>query len=305
MPPQLPLRGDRSQRVTVALPQSLNDLESSAKNAFGAGVNRSKMYHRGETVLDQRAYQNVQDGDVVIVRKGTPTVASTYPRDMLTTHASAYVAHPMEQRRAPSTPAPTRPGMKAPKFQGTSCYAEAYIGHPMDTKEKERPPIPSAWEPNNIPMSSRSTYAENFPWHASQPKSPGNGKPAPKTPRGNSQVPFNGQSSYKIDYIKHASERPKSADGTRRDRQRQDRPGVPFSGSTTYNGDYKKHPQDRTPKPESNTGPFRRDQPMNSPKFQGNSEYQNEYIKKERQRMAMIHLEPETSRRGSRTSSRG
>jgi len=301
MPPQLPLKGDRSQRVTVALPQSLNDLESSARNAFGIGVNRSKMYHRGETVLDQRGYKNVQDGDVVIVRKGTPTQASTYPRDMLTTHASAYVAHPMEQRRAPSTPAPTRPGMTAPKFQGTSCYAGDYIGHPMDAKEKERPPVPSAWEPNNIPMSSRSTYAENFPWHASQPKSPGNGKPTPKTPR----VPFSGESSYRNDYIKHASERPKSADGTRRDRERKD-PGrdVPFSGTTTYNGDFKKHPQDRTPQPESNKGPFRRDQPI-SPKFQGRSEYQNEYLKKERQRLAMIHLEPETSRRGSRTSSRG
>jgi len=295
MPPRSPLKGDRNQRVTVPLPPSLNELESTAKNAFGPGY-RFKMYHRGETVLEnQQQFRNVGDQDLVIIRKETPdTGGDPTMRNMRTTHQTAFVKHPLEPRRPPQTP-PARPDVKAPAFQGRSCYAGDYVEHPMDSPGRT-PRTVAAWEPNSIPMNSRSTYTENFPWHALQPKTPSL-RPERGASHTVSAPPFHGQTSYKIDYVKHdAKKRPSSAAGPRKKDMREDpNANVPFNGTTTYTTDYKKHLMD---KQQKRAGPWKQE-PGPSPPFQGNSEYKNQYIKKEKPRGPLVHLEPEDKQRRS------
>lgn len=313
MPPRTPVRGgsgdpwrdgigDLAQRVTVPLPQSLQDLESTAKKSFGNGA-RFKMYHcpgqdrsrKPDLVETQAQFQNICHDDLVVLRRESAESGTTYPRDMTTTHMSAYVKHPIEQRMPPEAPQQQRPDMKQPTFQGRSCYTGDYVEHPVEQRVQKGSPA-GAWEPNNVPMNSRSTYAENFPWHPSQPKPP-SGRPRDGARNdGAAPPPFNGASSYTLDYVKHPHQRPKSATGPRRKGEQDPGAAMPFSGTTTYTTDYKKHPNSPT-KRSPGGSPWKQESGP-SPAFQGTSEYQMEYIKKERARQALVHLEPHAKDKG-------
>lgn len=279
--------GDRGQRVTVPLPQNTNDLEKLAKDRFGKGPYKVTCYHNGEKLLDDpRQWKDIHEQDVVIVRR--ESTDSGPKMNATTTMQSAYVKHPIERAQPrPATP-PSKYGLKSPTFQGRSTYVGDYIEHPMESPGRSKKPEP-AWEATNIPMTSRSTYTENFPWHKSPPKKRSSG-PKQSDGAGRAPPPFNGQSSYKMDYVKHANERPKSAQGQRRGDPRVEQIVVPFNGSTTYNQDYKKHAHEQTERVGPST--WKQD-PAPSPPFRGNSEYQNQYIKKQRERDALVHLEPE------------
>lgn len=295
------LVGDHAKRVTVPLPQNLNDLESIARKKFGGGGdNRMMMFHWGETELkNQMQYRRVVDDDVVIIHKEkTDTDGHSYPAHLATTHMAAFVKHPLQPRKPPEAPPRSNYGMAPAKFTGRSCYAQDYLELPVSAPEKLKHVAP-AWEPNNIPMSSRSAYADDYPWHQPQPRRKQSGSRRQAAP-GHSHAPpvFQGTSSYRIDYIKHA-QRPKSATGPTRTKAKADSgPNVPFDASTTYTNDYKKH-EGKSP----TKGAFSpaKHEPGPSPPFQGSSEYQKEYIKKERPRVALVHLEPERTSTG-RTS---
>lgn len=256
------------------------------------------MYRRnGDPLESQPQYRReVNDEDVVILRLETPDL--TQPRNMTTTHMANFVQHPIERRGPPPTP-PSGPTMRPPKFEGRSCYTADYIEHPYESPVKDKKPPRAAWAPNDVPMASRSTYAENYPWH--------NPEPQAKTPRpdrsrtyNNDSVPFKGQTSYNQDYVKHAPQRPKSSQGRSSSRRKEQPPEpVQFSGSTTYHNDYKKHANAQTQR----IPPWTQDVAA-SPPFQGTSEYQKEYIKKQRARQPRIHIEPEDGVRGEKIRSK-
>lgn len=286
-----PIKGDRSKRITVALPNSLSELEKHARTHFGGGTGKLKLYHRGEAHLEHPGHHDmVGHEDNIVVRRASNNSAENYPFNMTTTHQTAFVRHPMEERKPPPERAlPKGPEVNVPKFLGRSCYSGDYVEHPLERRQKKEKP-PPAYEPTDIPMTARSAYAESFPWHPTQPRTP----TGPKTPGPGYDVnppPFHGQSSYKIDYIKHKVSRPKSEPaGPRKPNTTKVEESPPFNGSTTYTNDYKKHAS--SPQRGRSTGTWKQE-PLPSPKFVGNSEYQNQYIKKEGPARLIVHLEPE------------
>lgn len=284
--PRSPIKGDHSKRVTVPLPQNLNDLESTARNAFPSY--RKQLYYRGEYVLENQSMfkQNVNDGDVLIVRRDSGDKGPAF--DGRTTHQSAYIQHPLERRQPRQATPPRQDMFNGPKFMGRSCYAGDYIEHAVESPHRTKPPT-QAWEPNSIPMTSRSTYTENYPWHPPQHRQPAQ-KQTPRQSRVGNSPAFQGSSSYKMDYVKHEHQRPRSAGPRRRDNESYNDRHIPFNGSTTYGADYQKHghAQSKLMKPQP-----QRQQTAPSPPFQGSSEYQKEYIKKDRPRPAIVHIEPE------------
>lgn len=266
-------------RVTVPMPQSLNELESVSRKHFGKTGGKMKMYHQGETRIKHAGhFKNVQDNDHVVVRCSSGP--GNFTQNMTTTHSSDFVKHPLEQRR-PMTPQVM--SGKSPPFQGRSCYNNDFIEHPIRLEDSVKPQ--STWQPSNMPMTGRSTYHDNYPWHDATPEKPirrgYDSTPAP---------PFNGQSSYKQDYVKH-DVRPQTSARSIREPLAEN---VPFNGSTTYFDDFKKHPMMSSPQRAQQQPRFP------SPPFAGNSEYKQQYIEKQNGRGPLIHLMPQ--RRGSRGS---
>lgn len=290
MPPRTPIKGDHSKRVTVPLPTNINDLETCARKTFGGGPASIKMFHEGpegETQLEnQSQFKNVGDGDVVVVRRELLESAAKWIA--MTTHQADFVKHPIDPRKL-ERHATRQSDMDPPKFTGRSCYAGDYVKHALESSDRPRQPI-AAWEPTPRAMSGKSTYNEHYPSHPTQPKV--SARPSATAPSNwASAPPFQGNSSYKMDYVKHSA-CPNSARGPSRRERTEAGSSAPFDSSTTY-GAYFKKPvgakRERFVRPAAERG-------LSLP-FKGSSEYRHEYMRRERQRQAVLHLEPE--RRGS------
>lgn len=283
------MKSDRSKRVTVPLPQTINDLRSTANAHFAkGGGGRLKMYHKGEMLESQNQIRRVADDDVVIVRQETPDHGYPPPK---TTNQSTFVEHPIEKKQASGPRIPQGSGMKSPAFQGRSSYTADYVEHAFESPQRKKPT--AAWEPTGIPMTGRTAYAESYPWHETQRRP--QTRPDEKK-RDVDPTPFYGQSSYKMDYIQRKAERPTSAKhGKLRDASITP-PSLPFNGTTTYSVDFKEPPLSRTERAhpsqwKNESGP--------PPPFKGMSEYTAEYLARELARAARVHLEPEDRRRSS------
>lgn len=298
MPASPVVRGDSTKRVTVPVPQSVAELEGNARKNFGSG--RLTCYHRGITpVTTQANVNNIHDQDVIVVRRSSSDAG---PRGydnsaMTTTHQSSYVKHELDRTRTPRPTGGKRASNEHPPaaFNGRSCYSGDYVPHTITPRTISRPTQP-AWEPGKdssrgLEMTGMSTYRENYPRH-NLPK-----REQATRPRGGTEnldpLPFNASSSYKQDYVKHPV-RPRSAVGP--SRSKPDPPvdlgATPFAGNTTYGEDYKKH-NTAAAKAKIFKPTGGQDNQYAPPGFAGNSEYRQQYVKKEKPRLPYCFMEPE------------
>mmetsp|Transcript_165039 Transcript_165039/g.292199 ORF Transcript_165039/g.292199 Transcript_165039/m.292199 type:complete len:298 (-) Transcript_165039:148-1041(-) len=293
MPASVPIRGDSQKRVTVPIPQSVTELESSARKNFGSG--RLQCFHRGVTQITSQAnVNNIGDQDVIVVRRSS---SATGPRGydptaMTTTHQSSYVKHEIERARTPRPRGAQTNGSPPAPFTGRSCYSGDYVAHTITPRSMPRPAgsNDNNVQPRGLEMTGCSTYRENYPRHE-LPK-----KEVPSRPRGatglqTEPLPFKASSSYTQDYIKHPA-RPRSATGVSRGLPTNDLGPTPFAGNTTYADDYKKHnPATARAKIFKPTNQSNDQYPP--PGFAGNSEYKLQYVKKEKPRLPYCYMEPE------------
>lgn len=285
--------GDRTHRVTTALPHSLQELNKKAQEHFGH-KGTLKLFHRGRTLItkDQQLAQ-IQNGDVVVItwdgKKLTPEDVSR----MVSTHMRDFVPHkpgggaPQLFRTvdAPLEPLP---------FQGISDYTTNYIKHRVcPPKGRKRPSSQASvrTRPNGPPPCS--SYTAAYIPHKVRPRTPIRGFPE----SGNGVVltpkPFRGESSYARDYV--TPRRPRAitpGPGGSRPGEEKQTPDRPFQGVTTYTAEYIEWPL-LNPDGSNNRPRSAFDTVHKMPPLEGLSEYQREYLKKEARRRALIHLEPE------------
>lgn len=291
MPASPAMRGDSTKRVVVPIPQSVTELESSARKNFGAG--RVQCYHKGVTPITSQAnVAGIGDQDLIIVRRSSSAAGPRGydPASMTTTHQTSYVKHELDRAKTPRPRKDPTPINPPAAFTGRSCYNGDYVAHTITPRQAPRPPGGDPGiQPRGLELTGMSTYRENFPRHE-MPK-----RDVPTRPRGGTDLvseplPFNASSSYAQDYIKHPT-RPRSATVPGRPKK-DDTGSMPFSGNTTYALDYKKHnpatARARIFKPSNN-----RDDQNPPPGFAGNSEYRQQYIKKEKPRLPYCYMEPE------------
>jgi len=275
------LHGDSSRRVTVAMPQSFQELQYHANRNFATDKVNPRMFHHGRNHMHHHHHvKQLQHGDVVIVEKGQ-RVPSQPPG--VTTHMADYVPHPLEERAAPKL---AQAGPSAP-FHGVSSYANDYVEHPVKPRKPVAPPA------TNWPRAGRTgdtMYKTQYPRHDIDPRPAV--QPQPSMPIRN--VPFYGDTSYKNDYVKHPI-RPRSSRASKAPRGMP----APFEGTTTYNTDFQKY---HTPR-AGPTRPYPSTLRPDTGPFEGIPEYKREYIKHPLEEKVLVHLEPELTR--FRTSSLG
>lgn len=273
--------GDASQRVTVPLPRSLDDLKSQAQRHFRGNQG---LYHHGKHKMAQAAHvAGLRDGDVIVVakadeRREAPAVSTQHDH---------YIKHPLDVR-APVMP--KQVAKSSARFEGSTNYASDFVEHPVERSQPAKP-AKSYWEAGRKgDPTGPTTYQMQYPWH--DPKKPAQHKPQ-EQPR--DVGPFEGVTSYGADYVKHPL-RPRT---NMAPPGRSVTPGN-FEGETTYSLDYKKHlANSRVPKHPGYGATLK---PESGP-FEGSSEYTREYLKHQMERRPVVHIEPEVRKHGRSTPS--
>lgn len=241
------------------------------------------MYHKGKVPITNPVQMAaIKHGDVVVVTLPEDIVHSEAPA--ISTHNAHYVQHKLEAR-PPKAVAEARETLP---FDAYSCYAQDFVKHPYQANPAVKPPKP-AWDVNRSgEETGKSTYATQYPWHDATPRETAQ---SARHSLHTSSAPFEGVSSYKMDYVKHAAQRPKSA--AARPAHRSDFAG-PFEGATTYTTDYKQVSAPLSARPVAGREGTLKTEVV---AFEGISEYQREYLKKEAERRVMVHLVPELKSR--------
>mmetsp|Transcript_53524 Transcript_53524/g.98995 ORF Transcript_53524/g.98995 Transcript_53524/m.98995 type:complete len:294 (-) Transcript_53524:100-981(-) len=262
-----PHPGDEGQRITVQRPRTLQELQSYAQKHFGHKGKKLGLWHQGrQAIQHQRHVDPVKHEDVVVVTWSGEKDLYNH----LTTHQADFVRHPLNRPRAqsgPRTPGPTIP------FEGQSSYAYDFVKHPLSKTD----PVAArgtSWRPTDAPTGT-TTYSNHYVRH------PLKGPEPPMVVAARQTLPFEGKSSYAQDFVKH----PIKPAVVHRPEERMAPPGT-FDAITTYASAYVGHmPRPRTPR-EGRSAPT-------SLPFHGNSEYKQEYIKKDIALPERLHLEPE------------
>jgi len=276
--------GDASQRVTVPMPRSMQDLQSAANRHF---YGNSGMYQHGKIPLTQPSHiAGVKHNDVIVVsRDDMPREAPT-----MSTHNAHYIKYDIEVK---PPPAPKPPPEQSARFEGVTSYGADFVRHPME-RRKPAKQAQSMWDSGRrADFTGQSTYKTQYPWHEVK-------RPPPMAKTKESKEPsaaFEGTTMYNSDFVKHPV-RPRS---TMAPRERNVDAG-PFEGVTTYNVDYKKHANARTQKHPGYGATLKTD---NTP-FEGSTEYAREYLKHQFESRPVVHIEPEMRRydnRGKRPKS--
>jgi len=263
---QATIKGDRSRRVAVPMPQKVRDLENQATRYFGLDKSTVKLVHRGDMHLHHDGQlRNVIPGDVVVAHGRRPK-----GQRHETTHQRDFKAHQFD-------PAPRPQQRQPPKtlpFTGRSHYHDSYQPHDITPV-----PAPPPRRPNpQLPFNGTSTYQTHYMGHPIEP-------PPTTPPRKPKQtLPFQGNSTYHEAYRGHAVTPPPPAP------PRKPRQNLPFEGSSTYNRDFPGHEVDIPPPPKPRSlGPRM--------PFQGNSEYQMSYVDKGVDVPRYMFIEPAMSER--------
>lgn len=266
--------------VSVPMPKSLPELQHAAAQNFGhSGLLR--LYLHGTTLLYHPAQmQQVQDQDIIIVRKADihrPVTQAGTPR-ALSTHQADFIRHPLKR---PTTAAGadyesslTDRTKNAP-LDGMSRYALDYVQHPYARPEPYQPP--NALELHTEPLG-KTTYSQEFPWreHAVR-KAAGNDRALRESSLSAESKghPFKGDTSYKIDYPRRPYAAPSElAMSPLCLRQSSVGPTTnEFSATSTYTSDFQKlgPGRQRSCKPKG-------DLSSRSDPFDGSSEYRREYL---------------------------
>lgn len=275
LPPSGAHKGDSSQRVTVALPKSLDELQSRASMLFGKGCGRVRMYHHGMVpIRDLATFSSVKDGDVVVITLDNRRLTPREVTKLLSTNHSDFVEHPLPERRINIE---KQRRLEALPFEGRSSYTTDFVKHPHCRRPATVPTdvrhgLGSAFD-------ATTTYRDQYPWPKPQVS-------AARCPAAGSNIegigaPFDSSTSYNTDFVPHpltsrVPVRPLSAR----------RPSQPFEGVSSYNAEYKKHPFAKNTLCRPNA------RQMDAVPFQGLTEYTCEYPEK-RVPLPVIHLEPE------------
>lgn len=268
------LKGDKSRRRAIPMPQNLDELRSRSANLYGFHPHKMKMHHRGADELHQPEHvEKIEAGDVIVVRGRRH---KRDPKDLMTTHQAVYRGHKVEPRPRPANP----PAPTSRPFEGESTYRSTYLQHRVEP----RPSPKKTPMGRTVPFEGASTYASEYVGHAIGPKPAF--KPAPRVPT----VPFEGTSTYGVDYPGHipqprpATQPPKSYTTSR------------FEGCSTYRETYIGHALEPKPRPKNV------DPPLKKP-FDATTEYATKYIENEIPRSRIIYVEPAMSMSVSSTSS--
>jgi len=269
-------QGDPARRVTVVLPENLQELQSYAHRHFGSGA--SRLLHHGKKHLRLPHHiRHVKGGDVIVVTKDG-MLDVEYDPTTLTTHREHYVRHPLPER-LPATPL-THRGTPL-RFDGKSSYVADYIEHPVGASWNGPPREALRRSKKREGLKTGdSMYSTQYPWH--------NASPAKPMRRNDfkSSAPFEGKSSYSADYVSHPDVLSSSAMLTPRGTGQPQYQSQPFTGVTTYLKDF------RTPERQTlSREPPRARQKTPLP-FEGNTEYAREFVQVEDPRQ-FVHLEPE------------
>lgn len=257
------------------------------------------MYHNGNTpIQDPSALYNVRHGDVIVVTLDDRRLTQKEVSQLLSTHRSDFVEHPLPEKSAPVQK--YAPFHSMP-FDGHSTSATTYVDHGLDCRRKAV--VPKESTGTSDVFDATSTYKDQFPWHKPQAQSPGKYRDQfRRSYNRGTVVPFDASSSYAADFVPQplpprSSLRPASAR----------RPSHPFEGVSSYDAAYKTHPL-----PRASTSCRPRTGRLEPLRFEADTEHARQYTKKRLPR-DMIYLEPElegaslcgTANSGSPSSSWG
>lgn len=259
--------------ITVGMPRSLPELQHMAAQHFGhSGCLR--LFHHGTSLIYSPAQMGqIQDGDIIIVRKRECFRPSTGDTP-LSTHQAEFVKRPFQRPATGSGSdydSSLADGTKGERLESMSRYAIDFIRHPIEPQKPFKPP--SALHLTNDNLGT-TTYASEFLWREiSQRKALVDDKAVRESSLSlaSKAACFEGSSSYTIDYI-----RPATSGGERATLPPppiKDNP-VPFSAVSTYASDYLKLGRGL----QRNAKPKEAHERLNTP-FLGTSEYRREYHK--------------------------
>lgn len=262
--------------VMVSWPLSLPELQHTAAQNFGhSGCLR--LYHQGSVLLyHPMQLTQVQDGDIIIVRKsdshrpstsGTPRMQSTHQADFIKHSMDKYKGHVGADYESCLTER-----TKGAVLDGMSRYATDYVKHPILPCQPYQPP--AALHLINAKLDT-STYKREFPWREGGARAKGVDDKAVRESSlsmASQMEKFAGDSSYSIDYPKRPYTSPRA---TMVPTVSVKPPPTKFSPDTTYSNDFKKLAvnRHRGVKPSDTSG-------MDPQPFHGTSEYRREYLER-------------------------
>lgn len=260
--------------ITLAMPRSLPELQHMAAQHFGhSGCLR--LFHHGTSLLYHPSQmKEVQDGDIIVVRRSDcfrPGTSDT----PLSTHQADFLKRPYQKPvngAGSDYDSCLTDDTKGVPLEGMSRYATDFVRHPFAARDTWKPP--SALLLASKAKLGTTTYAGDFPWREKPARSKAVDDRAVRESSlsmASQAESFKGTSSYTIDYPRRAV--------TPRVEYAKAPPSVvlppsEFSASTTYGSDFKKLGcgRQRSAKPKA---AYER----TNEAFKGTSEYQREYHK--------------------------